>query len=222
MLKKAVKRAGWALHSSAALAGLPWQPCRAVVLCQRSPCCARSRAWRPSPAARAAQVRGCVQWDAGQRRLSRAPACFAVSVWFFHLGDNSYPMRDLCSVYFTTPCDNQNPALNFFTTKETRTLPRRLFTGWLAARRPFSHTQKAPKPVEIKVTLVAECSLVFHRCGWRSGALTWPEIPGVNLLWEKREGARPVGGSEPANTRTASNVPRAAQSATCDGQGLKH
>lgn len=87
-------------------------------------------------------AQGCADQNVGQRCLSWAQVCFAVSVGFFHLGDNSYPMRDLCSVYFTTPCDNQNPALNFFTTKETRTLPCRLFTGSLAVQQPFLTCKK--------------------------------------------------------------------------------
>lgn len=61
---------------------------------------------------------------------------------FFHLSDNSYPMHNLCSMYFTTPCDNQNPALNFFTTKETRTLPRWPFTGHPAMLQSFLTCKK--------------------------------------------------------------------------------
>lgn len=83
------------------------------------------------------RFRGCTQQNVGQCCISWAGVCFAVSVWFFHLGDNSYPMCDLCSVYFTTPCDNQIPALNFFTTKETRTLPRWLLTRHSAVLQPL-------------------------------------------------------------------------------------
>lgn len=132
------------------------------------------------------RYRGCAHWNVGQCCISWAGVCFAVSVWFFHLGDNSYPMRDLCSMYFTTPCANQNPALNFFTTKETRTLPCWLLTGHLVMLQP-RHVQKPPTSVEINVMLMTERLLFFPQCGWRSGALTRHEISGVRLLLKKEQ-----------------------------------
>lgn len=111
----------------------------AVVLCCAGEGCAAPRA-QPSLFHKLHirhRFRGCTHQNVGQCCISWAGICFAASVWFFHLGDNSYPMCDLCSVYFTTPCDNQNPALNFFTTKETRTLPCWLLAGHSATQQPL-------------------------------------------------------------------------------------
>lgn len=133
------------------IAQLPWQgspgSC-AVVLCCAGAGYAASRA-RPSLFHKLCmphRYRGCAHRNVGQCCISWAGVCFAVSVWFFHLGDNSYPMRDLCSMYFTTPCANQNLALNFFTTKETRTLPRWLLTGHLVMPQPLVTCKNPQSP----------------------------------------------------------------------------
>lgn len=130
------------------------------------------------------QVWGFAHQNVGQRCLSWTRVCFAVSVWFFHLSDNSYPMHDLCSMYFTTPCDNQNPALNFFTTKETRTLPHWPFTGHLAMLQSFLTCEKTQSLWKSRLRWCQNTYWFFT--GVDGDQVLWHEISVVGLLLKKR------------------------------------